>query len=172
MDIIRDIKDDGLFTYGKFDAKAFLPGEMNLMIFTEDGATIEDAEKCIAHLNSLADKPEVLAAIEKRLEQFFLYMYDEWAAMGIYNDIVESLKPVMQDYNKGSKLSSFLSRPDLVVYQQQDGDIGYGIQTECPWEPEHQCLILIKNDECVYVGPSEMLDPWDDEEYLHCVWDE
>lgn len=171
MVIIKDLKSDetGWFTTGKFESKSFLPGEMNLMIFTDDGASLEDAQKCIEHFNNLADKPEILAAIEKRLEQFFLHMYDEWAAMGIYNDIVESLKPVMQDYNKGSKLSSFLSRPDLVVYQQQNGDIGYGIQTECPWEPEHQCLILIKNDECVYVGPSEMLDPWDDEEHLHCV---
>lgn len=172
MVMIKDLKNDGWGTLGKFDAKAFLPGEMNLMIFDEDGASIEDAEKCIMHFNSLTDKPEVTDAIEKGLEKFFLYMYDEWAAMGIYNDIVESLKPVMQSYRKGSKPSTFLSNPWMIVFPQKNGDVGYGIQTDCPWEPEHQCLILIRNDTCVYVGPFEMLDPWSDEKYLHCVWDD
>ena len=82
----------------------------------------------------------------------------------------ESLKPVMEEYRKGTPLSSFLSSPTLLVYPQQNGDTGYGLECCCPWEPEHQCLILFRNDDVVYVGPSDMLDPWTDEEYLHCVW--
>lgn len=174
MDIIRNIETDenGWFTTGRFDSKAFFPGEMEITIFREDGASLEDAERCIRHFNSLDEKPELIADIEKGLERFFLYMYDEWAVMGIYEQIVESLKPVKEGYAKGAKLSSYLSRPELVVYPQQNDDVGYGIQAECPWEPEHQCLILIRNDRCVYVGPFEMLDPWSDEEYLRCVWDD
>ena len=84
------------------------------------------------------------------------------------NDLREYL--VREGYENGRKLSSYLSGPGMNVYHQQNGDVGYGIECECPWEPEHKCLILIRNDECVYVGPSDMLDPWD-EEYLHCVWD-
>lgn len=101
-----------------------------------------------------------------------MHMYDEWAAMGIYDRIVDSLKPIKEEYAKGEKLSSFLVRPNMIVYPQKNGDIGYGIECDCPWEPEHQCLILIRNDECVYVGASEMLDPWSEEEYLHCIWDD
>ena len=172
MDTIRDLQTDenGWFTTGRFESKAFLPGGMDIMIFTDDGACTEDAEKCVAHFNTLGDKPRTLEAIEKGLKGFFLYMYDEWAAMGIFDNIVRSLKPVMEEYRKGTPLSSFLSSPTLLVYPQQNGDTGYGLECCCPWEPEHQCLILFRNDDVVYVGPSDMLDPWTDEEYLHCVW--
>ena len=172
MDIIRDMKTDenGWFTTGRFESKAFLAGDWDVMIFTDDGASVEDAEKCIAHFNAIGGRAHALEAIEKGLEGFFLYMYDEWDAMGIFDRIVQALKPVMEEYRKGTALSSFLSSPTLLVYPQQNGDTGYGIECECPWEPEHQCLILIKNDDVVYVGSSEMLDPWTDEQYLHCVW--
>ncbi len=171
--MIRNLETDenGWFTTGIFDSKAFFPGEMDLMIFTDDGASLEDAKQCIRHFNSLDEKPELIDSIERRLERFFLYMYDEWAAMGIYDRIVESLKGVKEGYARGEKLSSYLSRPHLMIYPQKNGDVGYGIECDCPWEPEHQCLILIKNDDCVYVGASEMLDPWDEED-LHCVWDD
>ena len=55
MSIIRNIKTDenGWFTTGKFDSKAFLPGETSVLIFTDDGATLEDAERCIEHYNNL-----------------------------------------------------------------------------------------------------------------------
>lgn len=171
---IRNLKtDDNVwFTTGQFDSESFLPGEMNIMIFTDDGASIEDADRCIEHFNSLAEKSGVLDAVEEGLEKFFLYMYDEWDEMGIFGKIVESLKPVMQEYRKGAGLTSFLSNPSLIVYPQKSGEVGYGIQCDCPWEPEHQCLILIREDKCVYVGAFEMIDPWSDEEELRCVWED
>ncbi len=174
MELIRNMKTDenGWFTTGVFDSESFLPGETAIMIFTDEGASVEDAEKCIANYNRLADHPETIAAIEKGLEQFFLYMYDEWDAMGIFDHIVESLKPVMEEYHKGTRLSTFLSRPTMIVYPQQNGETGYGIECDCPWEPEHQCLILIRNDTCVYVASSEMLDPWSDEDELRCIWND
>ena len=86
--------------------------------------------------------------------------------------IVESLKTVMQEYRKGAGLTSFLSNPSLIVYPQKSGEVGYGIQCDCPWEPEHLCLILIREDKCVYVGAFEMIDPWSDEEELRCVWED
>ena len=115
---IRNLKtdDNGWFTTGQFDSESFLPGEMNIMIFTDDGASIEDADRCIEHFNSLAGKSGVLDAVEEGLEKFFLYMYDEWDEMGIFGKIVESLKPVMQEYRKGAGLTSFLSNPSLIVY--------------------------------------------------------
>ncbi len=51
-------------------------------------------------------------------------------------------------------------------------EIGYGIECECPWEPEHQCIILIRNNNVVYVGPSEGNDPWQDENEYYCIWND
>ncbi len=69
-----------------------------------------------------------------------------------------------------------LSRPRLYVELPEDEEdaeeIGYCIEAECPWEPEHQCSIIIRNDEVKYVGPSEGNTPWDDEDEYYCIWND
>ena len=44
--------------------------------------------------------------------------------------------------------------------------IGYVIEGDCEWEPEHGIDIIILNDKVVDVGPAWGLTPWDDEEEL------
>lgn len=76
----------------------------------------------------------------------------------------------MQAHQSGAPLIGYLSKPTSYVFSQPEGQIGYGLECECPWEPEHMCSILIRNDRVVYVGPSEELDPWGDEGDYYCVW--
>lgn len=174
MCTIRNLKTDitGLFSEGVFDSQSLYKGEMKVSIFSFAGATDEDAEKCIIHYNSLKDNKDTFDNIENRLKKFFLYMYDEWQEMGdMYQGIVDSLKPVMDSYESGEKLSFYLSDPTLIVYAQNEGEIGYGIECGCPWEPEHKCLILIRNDDVVYVGSSGGQEPWAAKENLRCIWD-
>ncbi|MCR5738164.1 MAG: hypothetical protein K6G64_11025 [Eubacterium sp.] len=167
------VAEDEFFATGFFDSKSLFQGEMEVNIFVSDGATENDAEKCIAHYNSLVDKKEICDAIDKGLEKFFLYMFEEWECMeDIYSDIAKSLIPIMDGYKAGKKLLSYLYNPSLVVYAQQNEELGYSIESECPWEPEHMCLILIRNDDVVYVGPSGGQEPWDDEDELYCIWND
>ena len=49
----------------------------------------------------------------------------------------------MEGYKAGNQLVTHLYKPTLYVFSQLEGEIGYGIKCECPWEPEHQCLILL-----------------------------
>ncbi len=174
MSTIRDLKTeyDGLFTTGKFDSVSLFSGEMIVEVFTKDGATVADAERCIGHYNHLNENKEVCDSIQIKLEKFFLYMYNEWKAMGIYDDIAESLKPVMDGYKAGDKLIKYLYKPRLYVEPQLEGETGYGIECECPWEPEHQCMILIRNNKVVYAGPSDGLSPWEDEDAYYCIWND
>ncbi len=172
MSIIKDLKTDenGWFADGKFGSVSLFEGEMAVSIFVDDGATIEYAEKCIAHYNRLSGNSGLLHKLQEYLAAFFLYMYDEWKAMGIYEEIVEDIEPVMEGYKSGRNLIEYLSRPTLYVYPPNGDGIGYGIECECPWEPEHQCLIIIRNDELLYAGPSDGLDAWGDEEDYYCIW--
>lgn len=175
MSIIRDLKldENGLFAEGKFDSKSLFQGEIKLSIFVDDGATEEDAIRCIEHFNCLSDKPDVCKQIQEGLEKFFLYMYDEWNDFGdVYGDIAQSLEPVMDGYKGGTQLIAYLSKPTLYVFPQLKNEIGYGLECECPWEPEHQCSIMIRNDKVVYVGPSEGEDPWGDEDDYYCIWND
>ena len=174
MGTIRDlqVEENGLFAQGVFDSRSLFQGEMPVSIFVADGASEADAERCIEQYNALPEGGAIDDAIQRGLERFFLYMYDEWGAFDIYDGIAQSLIPIMDGYKNGARLISYLYKPSLAVYAQRNGEVGYGIECECPWEPEHMCLILVRNGEVVYVGPSEGQEPWDDEDEFYCIWNE
>lgn len=60
---------------------------------------IEYAEKCIAHYNALNNNKELLGKIENSLKKFMFYMYEEWQEMGIFDNIVEGIKPAIKGFN-------------------------------------------------------------------------
>ena len=97
MAIIQDLKtdEDGWFANGKFTSTSLFQGDMNVSIFIDDGATVEDAEKCISHYNAIKSKKALCNKLQEMLERFFLYMYEEWKAMGIYDDIIRDCESVI-----------------------------------------------------------------------------
>ena len=150
------------------DAKA----ELDAAIAARDLAK-EYAEKCIAHYNAINNNKELLEKIQEGLAKFMLYMYEEWKAMGIYDDITKDIEPVINGYKEGNSLLKYLTKPGLYIELPENIDeIGYVIQTECPWEPEHMCAIVIRENELKYVGPSEGNTPWDDDDEYYCIWND
>lgn len=175
MSIIKNLKTDenGWFANGTFTSKSLFKGEMKVCIFIDDGATEQDAGRCISHYNDLLSKKEIISDLKEKVANFFLYMYNEWGLMNdIYDNIFESLKPIMKAYKNGDDLISYLYNPVLYATQHLENEVGYCISCECPWEPEHQCSIIIRNDELLYVGPVEGFTPWEDEEDYYCIWND
>ena len=179
MSVIRDLKPDnkGLgWLEGKFDSESLFRGEMDITLFEDSDETIEYAEKCVSHYNRLNENKKLLDDIQENLASFMLYMRDEWEAMDIYDEIAEETEKVAKEYEDGASLITFLSHPRLYVELPEDedfeGEIGYCIESDCPWEPEHQCSIIIRGDELKYVGPSEGNTPWDDDDEYYCIWND
>ena len=139
--MIKNLKADenNWFLEGTFDSDSLFQGEMSVSIFTDDGATVEDAEACIAQYQQLKKNAAFCVNLQEMLAAYFLYMYDAWKEMGIYDEIVVEIEPVKQGYEAGENLLSYLSNPTLLVYPQEMDEIGYGIECDCPWEPEHSC---------------------------------
>lgn len=175
MSSIRDLKPDinDFFLDGIFDSTSLFQGEMAISIDKDSGTTVEYAEKCIAHYNALTENEKIMDDIQICLSKFMLYMYEEWKAMGIHDDIAEGVEPAIKGYEAGESLLKYLSKPRMYVEQAEgSGEIGYLIESECPWEPEHMCSIIIRGDELKYVGPSECNTPWDDDEDYYCIWND
>ena len=179
MTAIRDLKPDnnGLgWLEGKFDSESLFQGEMGITIFSDSDEAKEYAEKCVAQYNKLNENQKLLDDIQEKLARFMLYMYDEWEAMDIYDDIASETKKAVEAYNLGEQLITFLSNlrlyVELPMEETEEDEIGYCIEADCPWEPEHQCSIIIRGDEVKYVGPSEGNTPWDDEDEYYCIWNE
>ena len=62
MSVISDLesKYGGMFLEGKFDSCSLFEGDVVVSIFAEDGATEEDATRCIEHYNGLLENAKVL----------------------------------------------------------------------------------------------------------------
>ena len=178
MSMIRELKADnnGLgWLKGKFDSKTFYKGEMDITLFADSDQVKKYAEKCVMHYNSLESNQKIFDDIQDMLSKFMFYMYDEWKAMEIYDDIVVNTEKSIEAYNSGEQLVSCLSNLRLYVElpeEEYDEEIGYCIEADCPWEPEHQCSIIIRGDEVKYVGPSEGNTPWDDDDEYYCIWND
>ena len=175
MSMIKDLtrSEDSLdWLYGKFESSSLFKGEMKITIYSDSDEAVAYAERCIEAYNSIAGNKELIDDIKDKLARFMLYMRDEWEAMGIYEDIAEETDKAVEAYESGRELFSFLSEPCLYIELPEDGtdEIGYEIVADCPWEPEHQCSIIIRENELKYVGPCEGNTPWDDEDEYYCIW--
>lgn len=75
--MIRDLKKDenGWIAEGKFNSTSLFKGEMAISIFIDDGATVEYAERCITHYNSLNNNSTMLYKLQEYLSRAILYVY-------------------------------------------------------------------------------------------------
>ena len=178
MTLIKDLKPDnnGLdWLEGKFDSMSLFSGEVKIIIEDNTDEAKEYANRCVAHYNKLNDNETLTEEIQDEMAKFMLYMNEEWNAMGIYDDTVKEMEFILKSYKEGRKLWEFLSKPTLFVVLPEDGEtseIGYVIESDCPWEPEHQCSIIIRGNNLKYVGPSEGNTPWDEEDEYYCIWND
>ncbi len=177
MGIIRDIvHDDGGLGWlnGRFDSVSLFQGSMDITIYGDTDEYIGYAEKCIAHYNRLDKDPGLMADIREKLAKFMYYMCDEWEAMGIYDGIAEDTEKAVKEYESGGDILKHLKAPCLnIEMSDEDSDeIGYEIVADCPWEPEHQCSVIIRGDKLKYVGPCEGNTPWDDDDEYYCIWND
>ena len=77
---------------------------------------------------------------------------------------------IVQEYEEGRMPFYHFDVYRIADIEEMD-EIGYGIECDCSWEPEHSCLILVRNEKLLYVGESDGLDPWGEVEDYHCIWE-
>ena len=167
MNDIRDLKKEengmGGFLEGKFDSLLF-KCEATIEISVDEGTTEEYAEKCVQHFNSLNN--EMIEKIKEWVNKFYLYTLDE-----IDEEFAEEIKENMLDYKGKENILEYLSNLHMYVFYPKDDRIGYNIECDCPWEPEQQCSIIIRENEVLYIGPSEGFNAWSDGEFF-CIWED
>ena len=109
---------------GTFDSRSLFQGEMNITIFDDSDESREYAEKCIEHYNNLNTNQKVLDEIQQKLSAFMFYMYDEWKAMEIYDDIVtDTEKAVVRNCYSLDGRSLPSARRGLMLIRMSDGTV-------------------------------------------------
>ena len=90
--------------------------------------------------------------------------------LGITEPVSSPTFTIVQVYEEGRMPFYHFDVYRIADIEEMD-EIGYGIECDCPWEPEHSCLILVRNEKLLYVGESDSLDPWGEAEDYHCIWE-
>ncbi|KAG4105967.1 hypothetical protein H8356DRAFT_1630259 [Neocallimastix lanati (nom. inval.)] len=154
--MIRDIKEqDEFFTEGKVYCPMF---GKDIMVVFENEVEIKYVEKCANHLAHISD--DMVDKICDRISAYHQFMLSQWN-----DEYVKEINELIPPNVTGRDILNYIIEPKLVVYQPKDG-IGYTIEGQCDWEPEHGIEIIIKDDKLLYVGSSSCLGSWaNDDEY-------
>lgn len=123
-------------------------------VFINEGATIEYAEKCVEHLNSLSD-----AIIEKLCEFSIRYcesMRKYFGEMDVF--IPENIKL--------REILKYIYPGELIIEEPVDDRIAYHLELNCDWEEEHGLEWVIREDEVLYVGSFNSENPFFSKDYF------
>lgn len=135
-------------------------------VIIEEDVSLEYAEKCIKHVNSL--KPETIAFLIERLNKYYNFMLDAWSE--IDDSIVENIKTKMSNMNRVSDILQHVKPTTFVVTTPKGSETAYSLECECVWESEHGVDIIIKGNQLLYVGPVQCLGPWCDDKEYKCLF--
>ncbi|MCM1505528.1 MAG: hypothetical protein NC177_00110 [Ruminococcus flavefaciens] len=149
--MITDIKQGSYGTEGKLYSEIFNT-EIEVMI--KDGASVEYAQKCAEHFNSLNSKMvETICKGAKAYCLDFMEIADE--------DWEEYLTiPINADTPPLEMLKCF--RPNTLIIEKTEdlNKIGYQLECSCEWEIEHGMEIDILDDKVVYLSSFNGYSPW------------
>ena len=114
------------------------------------------AEKCAEALNALSE--ETIRAIWEAAKKYCLYFTelcgDDWNSWNKMSFEVTEETPA-------EKLKSEIFPRGLIVNRPKDERIGFHLECNCSWEPEHGLEITILDGKLVYLGAYDGNGAWD-----------
>lgn len=154
MSLITDIE------VGMFERlEGFLKWELFdrvLDVTIDKGVPLEYAEKCAEALNSLSE--ETVKDIYEAAKRYCLFFIDLCGDAWDYDDYDMQIR-VTKDTPAEDMRSEI--RPNVfIVDTPKDERIGFHIECDCSWEPEHGLEITILDGKLVYLGGFEDSSPW------------
>ncbi len=151
--MITDIEEGeyGLegFTYWKlFDE------EIDVTI--EEDVDIAYAERCAEALNNLS--AETVNAIWEAAKRYCLYFMD---LVGTDGNEFDNMGVKVTEDTPAEEIKSEIFPSVFIVNKPEDERVGFHLECNCSWEPEHGLEITILDGKLVYLGAFESCGAWD-----------
>lgn len=149
--MIKDITNGSYGIEGKIYSEIFHT-EMEVMV--KEGASIEYAQKCAEHFNSL--NSELVETICRGAKAYYLDFMEEVGGdfYGKMKISVTAKTPVLE------MLKCFKPAVLIVEKPADENKIGYCLECCCDWEIEHGMEIDILDDKVVYLNSFHGYSPW------------
>lgn len=150
--MIRDIEE------GEYGLEGFTRWELfdeEIDVTIEEGVDIDYAEKCAEALNGLSE--ETIKAIWEAAKRYCLFFIDlcgeEW-------DDWNEMSFKVTEATPAEKIKSEIFPGCLIIDEPEDERVGFHIECNCSWEPEHGLEITILDGKLVYLGAFESRYSW------------
>lgn len=151
--MITDIHKGDYGIEGKVSWELF---DTEISVGMDDNVDITYAEKCAEALNNLPE--ETIKSIWEAAKKYCLYFIDlcgdEW------DDWNEMSFEVTKE-TPAEKIKSEIFPGYLIINEPKDERVGFHIECNCSWEPEHGLEITILDGKLVYLGAFESRGAWD-----------
>lgn len=155
--MIKNIeKHDDVFNLGYIENNLF---GKEIEVWLENTVDMDYAEKCAENFQSLKD--ETIDKICERISAYHEFMLDEWD-----DDFVEEINQKVPVDISGRETLKYIDNPRMYIFPPMGDGIGYTIEGDCEWEPEHGIEIVLLGDKVIDVGPSEGVSPWASEDEI------
>lgn len=124
-----------------------------IKVFTGNNISKEYINKCIEHLNNLSE--EVLSKLCQGTINF----------CNDYRDVITEENVDIPESIKDKEILKYIHPNSIVIEEEKENSIGYVVEFNCDWETEHGMAWSIRDNNAVYVGMYNVIDPWNDNEY-------
>lgn len=153
-------KEDDCFDIGS----AFIPlFNSEIDVWIENSVSPEYAESCAKHLAELS--AELTDRICERAVAYLRFMKEEWKDFeSVSGGILDTINSTIPETVHGREILQYITSPGMFILSPSNSSIGYAINCNCIWEPEHGMDIIIRDDRLLYVGPSEGFTAWEDDD--------
>ncbi len=155
--MIAAITEGRFWKEGKFISTLFRR-DMKVLIY--NGADVEYAELCVNDFNDLSDR-----LVEKMCRAAVLYCFtslNSWAEIDKRDEIEAKLNVPLSPDMPPENILKCLRPVILSVREAQDGQIGYSVEFDCDFEPEHGMEAVILDGKLIYTGPFADHSAWDE----------
>ena len=167
MELIKDLKHDESLDcqIGTVHSDLF---DKDIEIMIEDGVSMEYAELCVSHFNSL--NKNIVVKLCDRLYQYYQFMLNECGEDDINQSLAEFIKYEVPGNVTPQTILKYVSIQTIVIDKPKKNVAAYSISGDCAWEIEHGVEIIIHSDKILYVGEFTGIGPWRDEKAYICVF--
>ncbi len=155
--MIIGLNDGRFWSEGKFVCSLFRR-DMKVLIY--HGADKDYAELCVKDFNDLSAE-----LVEKMCRAALMYCFaslNSWSEIDKRDEIEAKLNVPLTPDMPPEKIMDCLRPVILSVRESQDGQIGYSVEFDCDFEPEHGMEIVLHGGELIYAGPFADHSAWDE----------
>ena len=147
-------KRDDCFNVGYIESKLF---NQRMEVWIENTVEVDYVQKCIESFEALND--DVIDKICERASDYHKFMLEEWN-----EEFVAEINEKVPNNVTGRDILKYIEEPKIFIFPPKGAGVGYVIEGNCEWEPEHGIDIIILDNKVMDVGPAEGLSPWSDDD--------